>query len=136
MYRPDRFGRNDRHRGRRRAHHDVAIGERRLALLEGQHRGAQVRLELEQVSSGVFSPEQPDLYRELVDSLLAHDHFLVLSDFEAYPAKQAEVSMRWRHQSAWRRSAMLNIANVGWFSSDRAIREYAEDIWNVPVPKV
>jgi starch phosphorylase len=91
---------------------------------------------LEQVASGVFSPEQPDLYRELVDSLLAHDHFLVLSDFEAYAAKQAEVAERWRDKTAWRRSAMLNIANVGWFSSDRAIREYAEDIWNVPVPKV
>jgi starch phosphorylase len=91
---------------------------------------------LEQVASGVFSPDQPDLYRELVDSLLAHDHFLVLSDFEAYVAKQAEVAARWRDKTAWRRSAMLNIANVGWFSSDRAIREYAEDIWNVPVPKV
>jgi starch phosphorylase len=91
---------------------------------------------LEQVASGVFSPEQPDLYRDLVDSLMAHDHFLVLSDFEAYAAKQAEVAARWRDKTAWRRSAMLNIANVGWFSSDRAIREYAEDIWNVPVPRV
>ena len=90
---------------------------------------------LDQVGSGVFSPTQPDLYRELVDSLLDHDHFLVLSDFEAYAAKQAEVADRWKDQTAWRRSAVLNVANVGWFSSDRAIREYAEDIWNVPVMK-
>jgi starch phosphorylase len=91
---------------------------------------------LEQVSSGVFSPDQPDLYRELVDSLLAHDHFLVLSDFEAYVAKQAEVATRWKDQAAWWRSSTLNTANMGWFSSDRAIKEYAEDIWNVPVPRV
>ena len=90
---------------------------------------------LDQVGSGVFSPSEPGLYRELVDSLMDHDHFLVLSDFEAYAAKQAEVSHRWKDPKAWRRSAILNIANMGWFSSDRAIREYAEDIWNVPVLK-
>ncbi len=90
---------------------------------------------LDQITSGVFSPGQPDLYHELVGGLLAHDHFLVLSDFEAYVAKQAEVAAHWRNPAAWRRSALLNIANVGWFSSDRAIREYAEDIWNVPVQK-
>ncbi len=90
---------------------------------------------LDQISSGVFSPDQPDRYRELVDGLLAHDHFLVLSDFEAYVEKQREVAARWTDQTAWRRSAILNIANVGWFSSDRAIREYAEEIWNVPVLK-
>ena len=91
---------------------------------------------LEQVASGVFSPGEPDLYRGLVDSLLDHDHFLVLSDFEAYVERQADVETRWRDQPAWRRSAILNITNMGWFSSDRAIREYAQDIWNVPVPRV
>jgi starch phosphorylase len=87
---------------------------------------------LEQVSSGVFSHEQPDLYRDLVESLLANDHFLVLSDFEAYVAKQAEVAARWSDKRAWWRSGVMNIAHMGWFSADRTIREYAEDIWNVP----
>ncbi|MDR3513295.1 MAG: glycogen/starch/alpha-glucan phosphorylase [Caulobacteraceae bacterium] len=90
---------------------------------------------LDQVGSGVFSPSQPDLYRDLVDGLLNHDHFLVLSDFESYAATQRLVADRWRDQKAWWRSSVLNTANVGWFSSDRAIREYAEDIWNVPVLK-
>jgi len=90
---------------------------------------------LEQVGSGVFSPDRPDLHRETVDALLAHDHFMVLSDFEAYAAMQREIDRRWSDQTAWRRSAMLNVAHMGWFSSDRAIREYAEDIWNVPVLK-
>ncbi len=88
---------------------------------------------LEQVASGVFSPSEPDLYRDLVDSLLDHDHFLVLSDFEAYAAAQARVADRWKDQKAWRRSAILNTAHMGWFSSDRTIREYAREIWNVPV---
>jgi starch phosphorylase len=88
---------------------------------------------LEQVASGVFSPSEPDLYRDLVESLLDHDHFLVLSDFDAYAAAQAKVADRWKDQKAWRRSAILNTAHMGWFSSDRTIREYAREIWDVPV---
>jgi len=60
---------------------------------------------------------------------------MVLPDFDAYAKKQREAGNKFLDQKAWRRSAMLNIAHVGWFSSDRAIREYAEDIWNVPVLK-
>ena len=90
---------------------------------------------LDQVGSGVFAHAQPDLYREIVDGLLTHDHFLVLNDFESYAARQRDVDALWRNPPAWRRSAMLNVANVGWFSSDRAIREYAEEIWNVPAAK-
>jgi len=90
---------------------------------------------LDQVGQGVFSPSEPDLYRGLVEGLVNHDHFLVLSDFEAYVQAQAAVEARWRDKAAWRRAAILNTANMGWFSSDRTIREYAEDIWNVPVAK-
>ncbi|MEI9963359.1 MAG: glycogen/starch/alpha-glucan phosphorylase [Caulobacteraceae bacterium] len=90
---------------------------------------------LDQVGNGVFSPGQHDLYRGLVDTLLDHDHFMVLPDFDAYAKKQREVGDKFLDKKAWRRSAMLNVAHVGWFSSDRAIREYAEDIWNVPVLK-
>lgn len=90
---------------------------------------------LDEVGSGVFSDTHPDLYRELVDGLLANDHFMVLSDFESYSARQRDVGALWRDASAWRRAAIMNVANVGWFSSDRAIREYAEEIWNVPVGK-
>jgi starch phosphorylase len=94
-----------------------------------------LRQVLDQVSSGVFSPTQPNLYKGLVESLLDHDHFLVLSDFEAFSTAQSAVHERWKEQKAWRRSSILNTAHMGWFSSDRAIREYAEDIWNVPVLK-
>jgi starch phosphorylase len=90
---------------------------------------------LDQVGQGVFSPSEPGLYRGLVDGLVNHDHFLVLSDFEAYAKAQAAVEARWQDRPAWRRAAILNTANMGWFSSDRTIREYAEEIWNVPVPQ-
>jgi starch phosphorylase len=89
---------------------------------------------LDAVSYGVYSPDEPQRFHELIDELVGNDHFLVTADFAAYAAKQAEVSARWRDQRAWWRSSVLNTAHVGWFSSDRAIREYAEDIWNV-VPR-
>jgi starch phosphorylase len=67
-----------------------------------------------------------------VDSLIDNDHFLVLWDFDDYYRAQGAVADKWKDQGAWWRSAILNTAHMGWFSSDRAIREYAQDIWNVP----
>ena len=92
-----------------------------------------LRQVLEQVASGVFSPSEPDLYKDFVESLFDHDHFLVLSDFAAYARAQSAVEERWGDQTAWRRSMILNTANMGWFSSDRTIAEYAREIWDAPV---
>ena len=88
---------------------------------------------LESIGSGVFSPGEPDRYKPLVDALTYHDYFMVTADFESYYATQRAVFRKWRDKASWRRSAALNTANMGWFSSDRTISEYAEDIWNVPV---
>nr|WP_233222267.1 glycogen/starch/alpha-glucan phosphorylase [Sphingomonas deserti] len=90
---------------------------------------------LEELRSGRFSPGEPDRYRSLVDDLTHRDYFLVSADFDAYASAQAEVAQRWRDPAAWWRSALLNIGGVSWFSSDRAVREYAEDIWNVPLAR-
>ena len=88
---------------------------------------------LDAIGSGVFSPGEPDRYKPLVDALTYHDYFMVTADFESYYATQRAVFRKWRDKAAWRRSAALNTAHMGWFSSDRTISEYAEDIWNVPV---
>jgi starch phosphorylase len=90
---------------------------------------------LEQVGNGVFSPDDPGRYRDLVADLRGSDWFMVAADFDSYYAAQREVGARWRQPAAWWRSAVLNTANVGWFSSDRTIGEYAQDIWNVPVQR-
>jgi starch phosphorylase len=87
---------------------------------------------LASVEAGVFSPDEPDRYRSLVDSLRYHDYFLVCADFDDYYATQRRVADLWRRPEAWWQAAILNTANVGWFSSDRSIREYADQVWNVP----
>ena len=89
---------------------------------------------LNAIASGVFSPGEPDRYRELVNGLLNHDSFMITADFESYCTSQDEVDHVWADPSRWWQSSLRNIAGVGWFSSDRTIAEYAEDIWNVPVP--
>jgi starch phosphorylase len=88
---------------------------------------------LEQIEKGVFSPDDPDRYRDLVADLRENDWFMVAADFDSYYETHRAVGSRWGDAAGWWRSAILNTANVGWFSSDRSIAEYAKDIWRVPV---
>ena len=88
---------------------------------------------LDTIGMGVFSPDERDRYRDLVADLTAGDWFMVTADFDAYAEAQRAVADRWRDRRAWWRSSALNTAQMGWFSSDRSIREYAADIWGVPV---
>ncbi|AZO06033.1 MULTISPECIES: glycogen/starch/alpha-glucan phosphorylase [unclassified Mesorhizobium] len=85
------------------------------------------------ISSGVFSPDDPGRYRELMNGLYQSDWFMVAADFDSYAASQREVDAVWRNSPDWHARAIRNVARVGWFSSDRTIRQYAKDIWNVPV---
>jgi glycogen phosphorylase len=90
---------------------------------------------LDLISGGTFSRGDRDLFAPLVWSLVDTDPFLVLADFRSYVGAQAQVATAWRDQERWTRSSILNVARMGQFSSDRAIREYARDIWHVsPVP--
>ena len=87
------------------------------------------------VSSGFFSRGDTDLFRPLIDGLLYHDPYLLLADFRSYVDCQAKVSETYRDAERWTRMSILNTARSGKFSSDRTIREYCADIWNVkPVP--
>jgi glycogen phosphorylase len=113
-----------------------AVAARRLAGLDAEEAiaASPVLTEvLEAVESGVFSPDEPDRYRGLVEQLRHNDYFMVCADFDAYYAAQRDIAALWRQPSAWWRTSILNTAAVAWFSSDRAIREYATEVWDVPV---
>lgn len=88
---------------------------------------------LQAIGSGVFSPDDANRYAALVEGLRHDDRFMLCADFEAYWQAQERVEALWREPARWWRAAVLNTARVGWFSSDRTIREYAEDIWKVPL---
>lgn len=87
---------------------------------------------LEAIASGVFSPDDSDRYKELIGGLYDNDWFMVAADFDAYAGAQRHVDALWRDNSRWQAMAIRNVARVGWFSSDRTIRQYAHDIWRVP----
>ena len=105
-----------------------ANGYNPRAVIEGSRELHQA---VEAIASGVFSPDDPGRYKGLVDGLYNSDWFLVAADFDSYAAAQRAVDQRWLDQAGWRTSTIHNIANVGWFSSDRTIAEYAKDIWKV-----
>lgn len=92
----------------------------------------ELRQILTQIGTGHFSPQEPDRYRNLLDSLINFgDHYQVLADYRSYVECQNKVDQLYRHPAEWTSSAMHNIANMGYFSSDRAIQEYADNIWHI-----
>ncbi|MGL4309796.1 MAG: glycogen/starch/alpha-glucan phosphorylase [Paracoccaceae bacterium] len=86
---------------------------------------------LQMLVEGRFSPEQPDRYHGVVDRIWRHDYFLVASDFADYLRAQAEVDVAYRDSARWMKMAALNTARMGFFSSDRSIRGYMDEIWSI-----
>ncbi|XP_057257105.1 LOW QUALITY PROTEIN: glycogen phosphorylase, liver form-like [Pezoporus wallicus] len=86
---------------------------------------------IDQIKSGFFSPEEPDLFSDVVNMLFHHDRFKVFADYEAYVRCQEKVSELYLNSKAWTKMVIRNIAAAGKFSSDRTIKEYARDIWHV-----
>jgi glycogen phosphorylase len=92
-------------------------------------RDLELREVINQINDGFFSPDQPGLFRPLVDSLLQHDEYMLLADYRAYIDCQDRVGRLFQDQDAWTRMSILNVARMGYFSSDRSISEYCRDIW-------
>jgi glycogen phosphorylase len=92
---------------------------------------ASLREVLDMIGSGFFSPDEPGRFRPIVDSLTSGgDRFLLLADFDAYCAAQRKVEALFPQREEWSRRAILNVARMGYLSSDRAVAEYAKEIWN------
>jgi starch phosphorylase len=103
---------------------------------EHYRQNPELRRVLDMIRTGAFSRGDPALFAPIVDSLLAGgDHYLLLADYASYVESQDRVGRSYRDQSAWTRKSILNTAHMGKFSSDRTIRQYAEEIWGIrPVP--
>ncbi|MFO7845175.1 MAG: glycogen/starch/alpha-glucan phosphorylase [Balneolaceae bacterium] len=94
---------------------------------------AELKKALDQIRDGFFNDDK-ELFKPVIESLLEKgDYFLILADYESYVKKQAEVDELYKDQNEWNRKALLNTARVGKFSSDRTIRDYADEIWDVEV---
>jgi starch phosphorylase len=91
-----------------------------------------LRAVLSAISDGLFSPQEPGRYRALMESLAwGGDHYMLLADYESYVATQQRVDALYRQPDQWCERAIANVAGMGVFSSDRTIREYADQIWGI-----
>jgi starch phosphorylase len=96
----------------------------------------ELREVIDLVASGFFSPDDKGLFQPLLDTLLGRDEYLVMTDYAAYAACQREVETAFRDTRSWTKKALLNVARLGTFSSDRTVLEYAREIWNIRPVKV
>ena len=94
-------------------------------------KNAELKAVLDLIASGFFEPEHPDVFKPLVQSLLEQDTYMLLADFQSYADCQERVDKAFLDPDQWTRMAILNIAKMGKFSSDRSISEYAENIWKI-----
>jgi starch phosphorylase len=116
------------------------FGLRTDAVAQMQALGYDPRLFVEQnrqlkgvidaIGSGAFSPGEPQRYRSLVDNLLNRDTYMLMADFADYVATQSRVDALFAEPTEWARRALLNVAAMGWFSTDRTIGEYVDNIWS------
>jgi starch phosphorylase len=115
-----------------RAHEVAALREGGYQPLRIHDGHPRLQAVLQAIGGGAFSPHEPARYRGLVDALLwGGDHYQLLADYDAYLEAQARVDALFRDPQAWARAAVLNVAGMGMFSSDRTIREYAREIWHL-----
>jgi starch phosphorylase len=100
-------------------------------------RSEIIRKTIDFVRSGYFSPNEEGIFNPLIDSLLYNDRYLLLADFEDYVRAQKQVSELYRNNpKEWAKRSIINVANMGKFSSDRTIGEYAKEIWSLKPVKI
>jgi glycogen phosphorylase len=111
------------------------VAERRQAGLQGRDAAADcpaLEQAIESIALGLFSPDDPTRFHPLTDAILGADEFMIAADFESYWRMQRHVDAVWNDPAVWWRMAILNISRMSWFSSDRTIREYADEVWHAP----
>ncbi len=97
---------------------------------------SELKLAIDRIASGFFSHGDTNLFKPLVDSLLYQDQYLLFADYQSYVDCQDLVSRAYRDRDHWTRMSILNVARMGYFSSDRSIRDYQQNIWKVPSVQV
>jgi len=99
------------------------------------HADRDIHSAIDAMAGGLFSPEDPNRFRPVAEKLMHHDPFLVLADYRSYASCQRSVEKAYRDTTEWTRKSILNVAQMGRFSSDASIENYAREIWHVPTTR-
>jgi starch phosphorylase len=110
---------------------EQVIAEKRAGYHPGKYIDGELGGALDLIAAGAFSRGDREMFAPLVRDLREHDPFLVCADYRAYSDCQRRVAELWQAPAQWTASSITNVARAGRFSSDRAIAEYAKQIWNV-----
>jgi len=104
--------------------------------LKYYNENEKIRKVIDLISCGFFSKENPSLFKPLVDSLMSGDYYMHFADFESYCNIQDQISKDFLDKKLWTQKSIINVAKIGKFSSDRTIKQYADEIWNAKSVKV
>src|SRR4030095_12008731 len=96
----------------------------------------ELRMVIDMLKSNFFNKSEPGIFDPIVNELLLRDYYFVMADFEAYSEAQKKVDLEYINTDLWTRKSIINTANMEKFSSDRAVKEYASDIWNTSSLKI
>jgi len=108
-----------------------ALKESGYKPMEYYNSNPALKTAIDRIGSGFFSNGDRELFQPIVDSLLFHDEYLLMADYEAYIDCQEQAEKTYLDEETWTRMAILNVARCSFFSSDRTMKQYCEDIWNV-----
>jgi starch phosphorylase len=99
---------------------------------------AELRRALDQIRDGFFSPEDRSLFQGIIETLLGsgRDNYFLLADYGSYVECQERVGETYRHTLEWTKKSILNVAHMGKFSTDRTIKEYADEVWSLKPVKI
>ncbi|KAK2192447.1 hypothetical protein NP493_31g04009 [Ridgeia piscesae] len=113
-----------------------ALAKKGYKPLDYYEKLPELQLAIDQIAGGYFSPSQPNLFKDISNSLMYNDRFMLLADYESYMKCQERVNKTFEDQETWLRMALMNIASSGKFSSDRTIEQYAREIWSIEPGRV
>jgi len=112
-----------------------ALKERGYDPMDDYRSNPELKGVIDSIAGGQFSGGDTELFKPIVDTLLNHDEYLLMADYASFLEAQEQAAAAYRDQKGWTRKSILNTARCGFFSSDRSMRQYCEEIWNVePVP--
>ena len=94
-------------------------------------KNEELKKVIDMIETGYFSKNDREIFKPLVNSLMSNDYFMVMSDFSSYYDIQNEITTAYKNKKRWTKMSILNTAGMGKFSTDRTIKEYADDIWHV-----
>lgn len=119
-----------------RANEILELREKGYNPKDYYEKNKELKRVIDMIANDHFNPNEPGIFKPIIDSLLGDDFYLLCADYEDYIKAQEDVDALYKNEKEWVKKSILNVARIGKFSSDRSIQDYAEKIWNIEPVKI